>query len=40
MSAVAIDPYAAAAPSARGLYGLNPLAKLAAPLPGFVTASA
>ena len=36
MSAVAIDPYAAAAPSARGLYGLNPLAKLAAPLPAMI----
>ena len=30
MSAVAIDPYATAAPAGRFLYGLNPLAKLAA----------
>lgn len=36
MSAVAIDPYATAAPSGRFLYGLNPLAKLAAPLPAML----
>lgn len=32
----AIDPWAPAAPSRKFLYGLNPLAKLAAPLPAMV----
>ncbi|MCT9002262.1 energy-coupling factor transporter transmembrane component T family protein [Microbacterium memoriense] len=33
MSAVTIDPWVSAPPSRRFLYGLNPLAKLVAPLP-------
>lgn len=36
MSAVAIDPYATAAPSGRYLYRLGPIAKFAAPLPAMI----